>query len=66
MKHRLRYALLAAIAAAALSACGVSAGVGVGGSRDSHVGMRGSMDLNSGSSSVTPYGKIGVGVEATR
>ncbi|OAM26625.1 MULTISPECIES: hypothetical protein [Eikenella] len=66
MKQGLRYALLAALAAAALSACGAGAGVGVGSHRDSHVGLRGSVDLNNGSSSVTPYGKIGVGVEATR
>lgn len=48
-------------AAALLSACG--AGVSGG---DGHVGARGSVDLGNGNSSVTPYGKVGVGVEVTR
>lgn len=48
----------AAVLAALLSACG--AGVGVSGG-DGHVGARGSVDLSNGNSSVTPYGKVGVG-----
>ena len=52
----------AAVLAALLSACG--AGVGVSG--DGHVGARGSVDFGNGNSSVTPYGKVGVGVEVTR
>ena len=51
----------AAVLAALLSACG--AGVSGG---DGHVGARGSVDLGNGNSSVTPYGKVGVGVEVTR
>jgi len=53
----------AAVLAALLSACG--AGVGVSGG-NGHVGARGSVDLDNGNSSVTPYGKVGVGVEITR
>ena len=53
----------AAVLAALLSACG--AGVGVSGG-DGHVGACGSVDLGNGNSSVTPYGKVGVGVEVTR
>ncbi len=49
--------------AALLSACG--AGMGVSGG-NGHVGARGSVDLGNGNSSVTPYGKVGVGVEVTR
>ena len=49
--------------AALLSACG--AGMGVSGG-NGHVGARGSVDLGNGNSSVTPYGKVGVGVEITR
>lgn len=65
MQYGFRYVLTAIFAAAVLSACGAGAGVGVS-SRDSHIGARGSIDLNNGSSSVTPYGKIGAGVEVTR
>lgn len=53
----------AAMLTALLSACGV--GVGVGGG-NGHVGARGSVDLSNGNSSVTPYGKVGVGVEVMR
>ena len=53
----------AAVLAALLSACG--AGVGASGG-NGHVGARGSVDLDNGNSSVTPYGKVGVGVEITR
>ena len=56
MKARYRLAA-AAVLAALLSACG--AGVGVSGGN-------GSVDLDNGNSSVTPYGKVGVGVEITR
>ena len=53
----------AAVLAALLSACGV--GVGVSGG-DGYVGARGSVDLGNGNSRVTPYGKVGAGVEVTR
>ena len=63
MKTIKAFTSLLAAATLALSACG--AGVGVSGG-NGHVGARGSVDLGNGNSSVTPYGKVGVGVEVTR
>jgi len=61
VKGKTMKAIYRLAAAALLSACG--AGVSGG---DGHVGARGSVDLGNGNSSVTPYGKVGVGVEVTR
>ena len=66
MKVGLRYAVAVMATAVVLSACGAGVGVGAGvGGGNSYVGVGGSFNLD-GSSSVTPYGKIGAGVEVTR
>lgn len=64
MKAAYRLAAVAVLVVM-LSACGAGVGVGVSGG-NGHVGASGSVDLGSGNSSVTPYGKVGVGVEVTR
>ena len=61
----IRHLAAAALSAAILSACSAAVDTAaVGG--NSHVGIRGSMDLNNGRSSVTPYGQVGAGVEYGR
>ena len=61
----IRHLAAAALLAAILSACSAAIGTTAAGG-NSHVGIRGSMDLNNGRSSVTPYGQVGAGVEYGR
>ena len=67
MKVGLRYAVAVMATAVVLSACGADVGIGAGvGGGNSYVGVGGSFNLDGSGSSITPYGKIGAGVEVTR